>query len=85
MWLTVHHEDHIKTELCLPFPDSVPRIEGKLDLESTVGVAAGEIVLFVKSTVGVAAGEIVLFVKRLASFQWSRRHPDIVKDQLPGC
>lgn len=70
MWLTVHHEDHIKTELCLPFPDSVPSIEGKLDLESTVRVAAGE---------------IVLFVKRLASFQWSRRLPDIVKDQLPGC
>lgn len=70
MWLTVHHEDHIKTELCLPFPNSVPSIEGKLELESTVGTVAGE---------------IVLFVIRLASFQWSRRHPDIVKGQLPGC
>lgn len=70
MWLSVHHEDHIKTELCLLFPNSVPSIEGKLELESTVGIVAGE---------------IVLFVIRLASFQWSRRHPDIVKDQLPGC
>lgn len=70
MWLTVHHEDHIKTELCLLYRDSVPSIEGKLELESTVGTVAGE---------------IVLFVIRLASFQWSRRHPDIVKDQLRGC
>lgn len=70
MWLSVYHEDHIKTDLCLPFPNSVPSIEGKLKLESTVGLVAGEIVLFV--------------TRLVESFQWGLRHPGIVKDQLPG-